>query len=65
MTVSSPSFDYRCVNVATGAIGTVEQSATAACGAGFILGHFVTLTASQSGLGGALTMTGTSVLQVQ
>ena len=73
MTVSGPSFAYYCVNVSTGVIGTSAQSSTAACGAGFILGHFVTLTASQnysppllySGLGGALTLTGSAVLQVE
>jgi Flp pilus assembly protein TadG len=73
MSVSGPSFAYFCVNVATGAIGTKAQASTAACGAGFILAHFVTIGTSQTyapslayrGLGSTLTLNGSAVIQVQ
>ena len=72
MTVATPSTVCKCISTATGAIGG-SVSCLSACAAGSTLGHFVTLSTSQTytplfsyrGLGAALTMGGSAQMQVR
>jgi len=72
MTVGTPSAVCKCISTSTGAIGSAV-SCTSACAAGSTLGHFLTLSTSQSytplisyeGLGAELTMSGSAQMQVQ
>lgn len=72
MTVGTASTVCKCISTATGAIGSAV-SCTSACTAGSTLGHFLTISTSQTftplfsykGLGAALTMNGSAQMQVQ
>jgi Flp pilus assembly protein TadG len=72
MTVGTPSTVCKCISTATGAIGS-SVSCISACAAGSTLGHFVTLSTSQTytplfsyeGIGASLTMAGSAQMQVR
>jgi Flp pilus assembly protein TadG len=72
MTVGTASTVCKCISTSTGAIGSAV-TCTSACAVGSMLGHFLTLSTSQTytpllsyeGIGAELTMNGSAQMQVQ
>jgi Flp pilus assembly protein TadG len=48
MTVSSVTTTCKCINSSTGVVSTTATVCTSTCGAGFTLGHFLTVTTQQT-----------------